>query len=80
MAQILVLTDAPDGSAEMVFSEHVESIHLESDHCSHQLLERVTWAVRDAQQAERRTRATMRRPAVPSRLEPERQPGRAGAV
>jgi hypothetical protein len=54
MAQILVLTDAPDGSAEMIFSEHVESIHLESSHSSHQLMERVAWAIRDAQQAERR--------------------------
>jgi hypothetical protein len=56
MAEILVLTDAPEGGGEMIFSEHVELIHLESGHSGRQLLERVSWAVRDAQRAERRAR------------------------
>jgi hypothetical protein len=55
MAQILVFTDAPGASAELVFSEHLDPIHLDSRHSGDQLLERLAWAVRDAQQAERRS-------------------------
>ncbi len=56
MAQILVVTDAPEGAGETIHSEHVEAVHLESDHSGAQLLERVRWALRDAQVAERRAR------------------------
>lgn len=56
MAQILILTDAPEGDGKMVFSEHLEAVHIESGHAGAQLLERVRWAVRDAQVAERRAR------------------------
>ncbi|MFN8215552.1 MAG: hypothetical protein U0R71_03045 [Solirubrobacterales bacterium] len=56
MAQILVLTDAPGHAAEMILSEHLDPVHLESAHSAGQLIERVTWAVRDAERAERRAR------------------------
>lgn len=62
MAQILVLTDAPGVTAEMVLSEHLDPAHLESRHSGDQLLERLAWAVRDAQRAER-TAARNRRPS-----------------
>ncbi|HVO56005.1 MAG TPA: hypothetical protein VMT37_16475 [Solirubrobacterales bacterium] len=56
MAQILVLTDAPGHDPQMIHSEHLDPVHLESTHSAAQLIERVTWAVRDAEQAERRAR------------------------
>jgi hypothetical protein len=54
MAQILVLTDAPGHSCEVMHTEHLQPIHLESAHSANQLIERVAWAVRDAERAERR--------------------------
>ena len=67
MAQILVLTERSDGDGEFVYSENVGAVHLEG-HAGAQLVERLRWAVRDAQVAEHR--ATLRRAAP--RSEPER--------
>jgi hypothetical protein len=53
MAQILVLTDAADADGEVVYSESVGSIHLEGQ-AGTQLVERLSWAVRDAQVVEHR--------------------------
>jgi hypothetical protein len=68
MAQILVLTDSTDAAGEVVYSESVGSVHLEG-HAGAQLVERLRWAVRDAQVAERR--ALLRRPL------PEERPAAA---
>jgi hypothetical protein len=53
MAQILVLTDSSEADGEIVYSENVGSVHLEG-HAGAQLVERLRWAVRDAQVAEHR--------------------------
>jgi hypothetical protein len=53
MAQILVLTESSDADGEMIYSENVGSVHLEG-HAGAQLVERLRWAVRDAQVAEHR--------------------------
>ena len=53
MAQILVLTDPSETDGEVIYSESVGSVHLEG-HAGTQLVERLRWAVRDAQVAERR--------------------------
>jgi len=53
MAQILVVTDPSETDGEVVYSERVGSVHLEG-HAGVQLVERLRWAVRDAQVAERR--------------------------
>ena len=53
MAQILVLTDSSEADGEIVYSENVVSVHLEG-HAGAQLVERLRWAVRDAQVAEHR--------------------------
>ena len=53
MAQILVLTDTTDADGEVVYSENVGSVHLEG-HAGDQLVERLRWAVSDAQVAEHR--------------------------
>ncbi|HEX4308130.1 MAG TPA: hypothetical protein VHZ54_18990 [Solirubrobacterales bacterium] len=53
MAQILVLTETTDADGEVVYSECVGSVHLEGN-AGAQLVERLRWAVRDAQVAEHR--------------------------
>ena len=53
MAQILVVTEPSDNDGEVVYSESVGSVHLEG-HAGAQLVERLRWAVRDAQVAEHR--------------------------
>jgi hypothetical protein len=53
MAQILVLTDPSEADGEVIYSENVGSVHLEG-HAGAQLVERLRWAVRDAQVAEHR--------------------------
>jgi hypothetical protein len=69
MAQILVLTEPSDADAEVIYSESVGSVHLEG-HAGAQLVERLRWAVGDAQVAEHRarlraaTRPDAKRPAA----------------
>jgi hypothetical protein len=64
MPQILIVTDSPQNAGEVVYRERIVSTDLESDHFSGQLVERVGWAVLDADQLEHRARAV---PAGPSR-------------
>lgn len=56
MAQILVVTDPSDTDGEVVYTQVVGSVHLEG-HAGAQLVERLRWAVRDAQVAEHRAAA-----------------------
>ena len=53
MAQILVITDTSEVDGEVVYRESVGAVHLEG-HAGAQLVERLRWAVRDAQVAEHR--------------------------
>jgi hypothetical protein len=57
MPQILVVADPPqeDGST-VVYRERISTTDLESDHFSGQLVERVGWAVVDADQLEEPSR------------------------
>jgi hypothetical protein len=49
MPQIVVMTDVPEkAGSEVVYRERVAPSDLESQHFSAQLVERVGWAVRDA--------------------------------
>ena len=53
MARIIVLADSPQGQAgTMLYQERVSTPILTNAHDSAQLLERLTWAVSDAEQAE----------------------------
>lgn len=53
MPQILVVTDPPERDAStVVYRERISTTDLESDHFSGQLVERVGWAVVDADQIE----------------------------
>jgi hypothetical protein len=66
MPQILVITNAAEeGASTIVYRERVATSDLESDHFSGQLVERVGWAVLDADQLEHEEE---RRPAPGSRL------------
>jgi hypothetical protein len=54
MPRIIVTTDTseiPD-RASVLLDESVRSVHLSSDHAAAQLVERLTWAVGDAESAE----------------------------
>lgn len=58
MPQILVVADVADETANrVVYRERVATSDLESDHFSGQLVERVGWAVHDADAIEHRDRA-----------------------
>jgi hypothetical protein len=53
MTQILVVADTPHDSRDaVVYRERVAPTDLESDHFSGQLIERVGWAVLDADELE----------------------------
>jgi hypothetical protein len=53
MAQIIVIADSPGGTEErMLYRERVSAPMLESAHATAQLVERLTWAVADAEAAE----------------------------
>lgn len=61
MPQILIVTESPDQSASsVVYSERVMLTDLESTHFSGQLVERVGWAVHDADQLEHRDELRLR--------------------
>lgn len=61
MARIIVTTDPLGGgwameerdAAPVLLDERVKPIHLRDGHAAGQLIERLTWAVTDAEQAER---------------------------
>ena len=52
MPQILVVTDAAEDASTVVYRERIAPTDLESDHFSGQLVERVGWAVLDADELE----------------------------
>ena len=53
MPQLLISTDRPGREAgTVVYRERISLSDLESDHFSHQLVERVGWALHDADQIE----------------------------
>jgi hypothetical protein len=58
MARIIVTADrvgapTPRSESPVLLDERVNSIHLSDDHAAEQLIERLAWAVTDAEDAER---------------------------
>jgi len=54
MARIIVTTDpTTQYAAPVLLDESVYSIHLDSDHNAAQLVERLGWAITDAENAQR---------------------------
>ena len=68
MARIIVTADpaaepsrsSPAGSSDVMLDERVNSIHLADGHAAEQLIQRLAWAVTDAEEAERRSPALAR--------------------
>ncbi len=53
MPRVIVTTNLPPrGEPTVLLDEHLSTVHLASDHSASQLVERLTWAIRDAEQAE----------------------------
>jgi hypothetical protein len=53
MARIIVIADVPvqpSIDAPVLLDEEVKPDHLADEHASHQIIERVAWAVLDAQE------------------------------
>lgn len=57
MPRIIVTTDtvasAPTDETAVLLDEHVHSVHLSTGHAAAQLVERLAWAIGDAEKAER---------------------------
>jgi len=85
MPRVIVIADQsrPD-DAHVLLDEHVESVHLSDEHSAMQLVERLGWAINDAEDAERVhvERVQVQRPArrrAPS-SRPSARPGARHAV
>jgi hypothetical protein len=50
MARILVMNEQQD---RILLDEYVQPVHIEDEHASLQILERLAWAIKDASQPER---------------------------
>jgi hypothetical protein len=59
MPRIIVTTDsnsqADRRETPVLLDERVDSLHLSDDHAAEQLIERLAWAVNDAENAQRRS-------------------------
>jgi hypothetical protein len=70
MARIIVTPDQNiSGAAPVLLDESVYSVHLSTGHAAMQLIERLSWALSDAEAIER---------ARPNRIAPRRERNRRG--
>ena len=78
MPRIIVTTDTapPSREASVLLDELVQTVHLSSGHAAAQLVERLAWAISDAEDAER-TRGDLDEPALERRV--TRRSSRYGA-
>jgi hypothetical protein len=54
MARIIVTADpTPQHTAPVLLDESVYSVHLSTDHAARQLVERLVWALADAEEVDR---------------------------
>jgi len=70
MPRVIVTTNLPpSGDPHVLLDEHISTVHLSSDHAAGQLIERLSWAIRDAERAEldRLARPLLREAPLPSR-------------
>jgi len=74
MARIIVTADpAARSDAAVLLDETVQPVHLSSDHAARQLIERLAWALADAEEFERSSSTrTARRSSTTSPLRRER--------
>jgi len=53
MAKIIVKAEDPTGEAPVLLEESVSAVHLSTGHAANQLIERLGWALGDAEELER---------------------------
>jgi hypothetical protein len=53
MPYLTVIAPGTDGADVVVYKEEVAPIHLDTEHASRQLIERLRWAVQDAEEMAR---------------------------
>ena len=76
MPRVMVIADQnQQDQAQVLLDERVESVHLSDDHSAMQLVERLGWAISDAEDAER---VQVRR-AAPRRARSSRPSARPSA-
>jgi hypothetical protein len=62
MPRITVVSETVDAAGSerpTTLSERINSVHLADEHSSYQFLERLAWAITDAENAEARFRAAL---------------------
>jgi hypothetical protein len=52
MPRVIVTSDRPQREAPVMLDETVETVHVGDRHASEQLLQRIVWAIEDAERAE----------------------------
>jgi hypothetical protein len=74
MPRIIVTTDPTERreGSPVLLDERVHSVHLSTQHAAAQLVERIAWAIGDAEEAERASALR--------RVRPPRRPARPRAV
>jgi hypothetical protein len=55
--RVIVTTDPAEEDAPVTLDERVETTHISNEHGSDQLLERLVWAIEDAERVEHRALA-----------------------
>lgn len=54
MPRVMVISDEQGSASSVLLDEQVSSIHLDSEHSAWQFIERLGWAISDAEDAEQR--------------------------
>jgi len=76
MPRIVITAElSPDPSAAVLLDEQVHCVHLSSGHAAEELVQRLAWAISDAEDAENHVREQRARPA--RRPSARRRGGRA---
>jgi hypothetical protein len=52
MPRVIVTSDRPQHDAPVTLEETVETVHVGDEHASRQLLQRIVWAIEDAERVE----------------------------
>jgi hypothetical protein len=52
MPRVIVTSDPPDAEAPVTLDETVATVHVGDKHASEQLMQRIIWAIEDAERAE----------------------------
>jgi hypothetical protein len=85
MPKITVTADpvsSAPGDAPVLLSESVQSVHISTEHAAAQLIERLAWAIRDAEDAEGADGwdfSLIKRPAIKPLAQPQEARRGAGA-